>query len=442
MNSLERRLLIGLGVLLLLVFAALLWGSVAAVRSLAETHVLTRLEHDAEALISAFGPNKRGQSQLRVGRVTPIYQQPLSGHYFIFAFADDTRIRSRSLWDEDLPLEWQQPGNVVVQHVDGPDDQRLLARTAGYEKAGRQFSLLVAEDLTPMDREIDHLQWTGFVLLSGAFLIVLLFQRFILRRGFRPLDQTRQEIGQVTRGDRHSIGELGPSEVRPLTSEINRLLDQQQRRMNRSRQALGNLAHALKGPLSLLTRDIDAMPVSSEQRGHLIQRLSRISELIDRELKRARIAGQGPGQHFRPDVHIRELVEAMLQLHRERGVDIDVGPLPDQVMPFDYEDMLELLGNLLDNACKWAEKKVSLTMAAGRDISFVIADDGPGIAPDQGATLLQRGSRLDEQTEGHGLGLAIVRDLVDDYRGILEIGQSTSLGGLEVRVRLPLPIND
>ncbi len=439
MNSLERRLVVGLSGVLLLVFGVLLWGSVAAVRSLAEAHVLTRLEHDAEALVTAFGPNKRGRIRLREGRITPIYQQPLSGHYFIFSFEDDAKIRSRSLWDEDIPLERQSTGHVIVQHLDGPGDQQLLARTAGYEKAGRRFSLLVAEDLTPLSRQIDRLQWMELALLVCAFVVIVLFQRAILRRCFMVLDRVQHEIEQVTRGDRQQIEELGPSEVRPLTAEVNRLLGQQQRRLQRSRQALGNLAHALKGPLSLMTRDIEAMPASDDKLGRLTARLSRIGALIDRELKRARIAGQGPGQHFHPSRHVPELVEALTQLHQERSIKIAVESLPEQALPFDYEDMLELLGNLLDNACKWAEGKVKLKVTVGHDVMFTVSDNGPGVDRGVRETLLERGSRLDEQIDGHGFGLAIAKDLVDDYDGSLEIGRSASMGGLEVRVRLPLP---
>jgi signal transduction histidine kinase len=438
LNSLERRLVVGLAAVLLLVFAFLFWGSVTAVRSLAESQVLTRLEHDAEALLAAFGPNPRGQLRLREQRITPIYQQPLSGHYFVFAFDGEDRIRSRSLWDEGLSVDPLAPGAVTVQRLPGPAGQRLLVRSAGYEKAGRRFTLLVAEDLTPMARQIERFQWLVLVLLGLALLIVVLIQRLILRRGFASLDRVRAEITQVSGGAREQIGELGPSEVRPLTAEVNRLLRQLQQRLTRSRQALGNLAHALKAPLSLLTRDIETLPLADEERQRLDQRLQRIGQLIDRELKRARIAAGGAGQHFVPARHVPELIEALGQLHRARGLEIAVGTLPDHTLPLDYEDMLELLGNLLDNACKWAAGRVELAVSLDRDIRFVVADDGAGVADEAHQALLERGSRLDEQAAGHGLGLAIAKDLVDDYEGTIELGRSARLGGLEVRVRLPL----
>jgi signal transduction histidine kinase len=188
-----------------------------------------------------------------------------------------------------------------------------------------------------------------------------------------------------------------------------------------------------------MTRDIEAMPASADERRRLTARLSRISALIDRELKRARIAGQGPGQHFHPPQHVPELIEALTQLHQERGISIGVGPLPDQPLPFDYEDMLELLGNLLDNACKWATSRIELKVTVGHDVMFTVSDDGPGVDREAREALLKRGSRLDEQIDGHGLGLAIVKDLVEDYCGSMEITRSDHLGGLEVRVHLPTP---
>lgn len=438
MKSLERRLIVGLSSILLLVFIALFWASTTVVRTLAEAHILTRLEHDAEALVAALELPPNHPPGLVEGRITPIYQQPLSGHYFVFAFDTQDTLRSRSLWDEQLALDTLEPGRINVGTRRGPSNQTLLVRTAGYEKGGQKVTLLVAEDLTPMERQIEHMQWSGLGLLAIALLCVVLFQRYILRRGFMSLDQVRTEIQQVTSGRQQQIDALGPSEVRPLTTEINRLLSHQQQRLQRSRHALGNLAHGLKAPLSLLTRDIETLPLAQDERQRLVERLMRISVLIDRELKRARIAGEGAGQYFHPSRHIPELIEALEQLHKERNIDIAVGELPDVALPLDYEDMLELLGNLLDNACKWATGRVELTIDVNHDVTCVVADDGAGIQHESRAALLERGSRLDEETQGHGLGLAIVKNLIDDYGGRIEFARSTNLGGFEVRVHLPL----
>ncbi|MGB5252987.1 MAG: ATP-binding protein, partial [Sedimenticolaceae bacterium] len=141
---------------------------------------------------------------------------------------------------------------------------------------------------------------------------------------------------------------------------------------------------------------------------------------------------------FMPAQHVPELIEAVSQLYRERELEIAMGSMPDLMLPLDYEDMVELLGNLLDNACKWASRRVRIDIAVNNSVRLIVADDGPGVAEEARAVLLQRGSRLDEQESGHGLGLAIVRDMVDDYKGSLELWRSPDLGGLEVHVQLPL----
>jgi signal transduction histidine kinase len=437
-KSLERQFVVGLAVMLLAVFGLLFWGSVTAVRSIGEAYVLMRLEHDAESLVAALGPSPRGQMRLREGRITPIYQQPLSGHYFTFLINGSTAIRSRSLWDETLPVTPTEPGTVLVQELPGPGGQRLMIRTAGYAKGGQRFTLLVAEDLAPITRQIERFQLGALGLLTFAMLAVLLVQRLVLRRGFRGLDRIRAELQRVSSGGMQQIEDLGPSEIRPLTSEVNRLLRQLQQRLQRSRQALGNLAHALKAPLSLLTQDVESLPLTNGERQRLSARLERIRQLVDRELRRARIAGEGPGRRFVPAAHVPELIEAVNQLYRGRSLEIMTSAMTEAMLPLDYEDMLELLGNLLDNACKWADHRVHLEITVDEAVTMTVADDGPGLARDAHDALLQRGSRLDEQERGHGLGLAIVRDLVDDYHGRLQLGRSAHLGGLEVRVVLPV----
>lgn len=438
MRSLERRFVVGTTAALLIVFGGLFWVSVIAVRSLSEAYVLARLEHDAEALVAAVRTNPRGQVRLREGRVTPIYQQPLSGHYFILTLRDSSQIRSRSLWDETLSAPYVAPGQVRIGQEAGPAGQHLLLRTAGYAKDGLVFSLTVAEDLAPLAADIRRFQQVALALLALALLVIVLTQRYVLRRGFRALDEVRAEVRQVSSGEREALHRLGPAEIRPLTTEINRLLQQVQRRLQRSRQALGNLAHALKTPLSLLTRDIDALPLPDADRRQLGVQLQRISSLIQRELKRARFAGEGTSERFNPARQVPDLLDALRQMHRGRDLEITSGVLPDTALPPDHEDMLELLGNLLDNACKFAAHRIDLQIVLDQGLQITVADDGPGIADAERQALLRRGTRLDEQQAGHGLGLAIVKDLVSDYAGHIELSRSALLGGLEVRIVLPL----
>lgn len=438
MKSLEARLASGLLLALLVVFTLLLWGASVAVESLGRSYVQTRLEHDAEALLGAVRRAPDGSARLRAGRVTPIYQQPLSGHYFEIAFSDGTRLRSRSLWDYDLVLPSVALGAVRRDIIDGPGEQRLLVRSAGYEKDGIGFTLTVAEDLAPLLVQMTQIRWLALAVLVVALLVVLVAQRLLLRRSFRELDSVRTELREVADGEREQIDSLGPAEVQPLTTEVNRLLTQLQQRLQRSRRAVGNLAHALKGPLSLMTHDLDALPMSEAQRTQTRRRLDRVAQLVERELKRARFAGEGGGQRFRPARDVPDLVDALRRLYQSRKLDIRVLELSEAMSPFDYDDMLELLGNLLDNACKWARETIEIRVTLADNLVVTVADDGPGIPQDAREALLRRGTRLDEEVEGTGLGLAIVGDLVRHYRGQITLTAAPRLGGLEVCVTLPL----
>ena len=419
-------------------FGLLLWLSAAAVRSVSEAYLLTRLEHDAEALVAALWVNPAGQVRLREGRVTPIYQQPLSGHYFEFALADGSRLRARSLWDEGLDLPPVAVGTVRVERRPGPAGQSLLVRTAGYARDDLVFSLAVAEDLAPMEAQIRRFQQLALAVLGAALVLVVLIQRWVLRRGFRTVDRVRAQLRAVSEGQRERLDFMGPVEIRPLSTEINRLLEQVRQRLQRSRQALGNLAHGLKSPLTLVTRELDRLPLPAADRDRITGQLERLGQLVERELKRARFAGEGAGQRFDPAQDIPDLAEAVGRLHQDRGVRVEIGRLDAGSVPFDREDILELLGNLLDNACKWARERVVIEMIRDDDVVFRVCDDGPGIAVDDRARLLRRGVRLDEQEPGHGLGLAIVRELVEGYGGSLTLDEAAGLGGLEVRVVLPL----
>lgn len=441
MNSLERRFVVGLAVTLLAAFGVLFWVSVTAVRTLSEAYLLTRIEHDAEALLGVIGSNPHGQLRMREGRITPIYQQPLSGHYFAVHLADGQQIRSRSLWDEGLDVTPAAVGEVRVTQHAGPAGQWLLQRTAGYEKDGLMFTLAVAEDLTLMQREIARFQVMVLAVLGVALLLIVAVQRLLLRQGFRSLDRVRDELHHIAAGHRQRLEAMGPVEIQPLTGEVNRLLDRMQQRLDRSRRALGNLAHALKTPLSLATRDLDALSLPPAGRDRIAGQLRRVHELVERELKRARFAGDGAGQRFVPAAQVPDLLDALRQLYRDRALAIELAAaLPDGSLPFDHEDMLELLGNLLDNACKWAAHRIVLELRLDRQgLTLRIADDGPGVDGADTRLLMRRGTRLDEQEPGHGLGLAIVRDLVDGYGGSLELTRSAGLGGLEVLVQLPVP---
>ncbi len=425
--------------LTLVVLMGLMWfvGS-NNLRDMAERLVTSRLEHDAEGLLAAIaiGPGKEGV-QLR--RVSQVYMQPLSGHYYVIRFADGYTMYSRSLWDQSMDIPMLRTGESRRLIVNGSSKQPVLLLLNGYEKDGRKFTLGVAEDMTTAYKERDSfISW--FALLAfGGLLILLLVQSVVVRHSFKRLLKVREDIHLLEQGKAVKLSEDVPAEVLPVVQEFNYLLILLSQRMERSRNGLGNLAHALKGPLNILIQYFDSC--GSDEGIDFSQakaQTRRIQTLMDRELKRARLSGKNPsGLRFDPVAELPDLVEVLQQVHRGKNISIESRIATSTKSFGDREDMLELFGNLLDNACKWAASKVVCSITMGEDLVFLVEDDGSGLKDEDIHNLTQRGTRLDENVEGHGLGLAIVGDIVKLYGGSIGFSRSDELGGLRVQVLLP-----
>ena len=443
MNSLQQRLQLGLTSSVVFLMLLLWWLVGGAIEKFGEEFVQSRLGHDADSLLSALQADNNGVLQLTEGRMGSIYKQPFSGHYFVVLYGDK-KFYSRSLWDESLEVTPLAKGETRQWTVSGPSGQTLLMWAGGFQKQGSRFTIAVGEDLTPLTKSLVRFNWY-FAGLSFLVLIVLLsVQQYIVRRSFRPLAQIRQEIKKLQQGAVGELTEVVPSEIQPLVSEVNHLLSLLGERLKRSRNSMGNLAHALKAPLSLLTQlaqqeDVRALPeLSASLKNHT----DAIRQLMDRELKRARLMGQGiPGARFSPQEEMPSLVDVLQRMfvtddRRVKPLNIH-WQVPDVVFIFDRDDMLELIGNLLDNACKWAKYEVHCELQGdSHHLLLVVEDDGPGCNDEEIKRLTARGVRIDEAVPGHGLGLAIVHDVVEIYGGELKLDRSSALGGLRVTVRL------
>jgi signal transduction histidine kinase len=273
----------------------------------------------------------------------------------------------------------------------------------------------------------------------AGLLLILLLQRVTVRRALRPLETAREQIAQLQQGQRSQLDAQVPLELEPLVAQINHLLAHTEDSLKRSRNALGNLGHALKTPLAVLLSlasnpKLQAYP---ELRKVLQEQLEQVQQRLNRELNRARLAGDAlPGALFDCDAEVPGLLATLNMIHGEH-LELSYQGVPGLQLPWDREDLLELLGNLLDNACKWADAQIHLSIEANAEgFCLKVEDDGPGIPEAQRAQVFSRGTRLDEQTDGHGLGLGIVRDIVDAWGGVLQLHESP-LGGLQVLIELP-----
>jgi signal transduction histidine kinase len=435
LRSIQGRLSLGLGAVLVII------GLVVAQLSLwlfevgLQRYLEAGLRSDGESVLMALMRRDSGL-QLDELRLLPAYQRPFSGQYFRIDF-DDVHWRSRSLWD----LQMQRPATVGL-HSDltlGPDGQSLLTLRTDYRRLGHDISISVARDYSPVRESFLLMQRVGLAIAALALLVILGLQRLTVKRALRPLERACEQIAQLQQGQRSQLDTRVPEELAPLVGQINHLLNHTEDSLKRSRHALGNLGHALKTPLAVLLSLAGGERLADRpQIQQLLQlQLGEIQRRLARELNRARLSGDAlPGVLFDSQAEWPGLLATLQSVHGEH-LDIRLEASLQTPLPWDREDLLELLGNLLDNACKWADAQVCLSIAQD-DLGWNlwVDDDGPGVAPARRAEVLGRGARLDEQVPGHGLGLAIVRDIVDSWHGRLTLEQSP-LGGLRAHIHLP-----
>ena len=435
MKSIQRHLSLGLISVMVVVGVVLAQTSLWLFEAGLQRYLEAGLRNDSENLLVALvrGPNG---VQLDEQRLSPAYQRPFSGHYFRIDFAD-VHWRSRSLWDQELPRlpEAGLKGNLQL----GPEGQQLLVLRSDYKRFGTMISISVAQDYTPVRESFRLMRQVGLVVGVAALLLVLVLQRVTVRRALRPLETARNQIAQLQQGQRSQLDTQVPQELEPLVAQINHLLAHTEDSLKRSRNALGNLGHALKTPMAVLlsAASSDALKDHPQLSQLLREQLEQVQQRLNRELNRARLAGDAlPGALFDCEKELPGLLATLRMIHGEH-LDLAYQVAPGLHLPWDREDLLELLGNLLDNACKWADAEVRLSVSeTPRGYLLAVEDDGPGIPQAQRDQVFSRGARLDEQRVGHGLGLGIVRDIVEVWGGVLQL-QESELGGLKVLIELP-----
>ncbi|MDH3599649.1 MAG: ATP-binding protein [Candidatus Tectomicrobia bacterium] len=440
MRSLQARLGVSLAISLVALFI-LEWFVVSpTIRKLTDDYVISRLRLDATSLLALVTISEDGTPEVDASRLDPLYQRPLSGHYFQVITADGHPLQSQSLWDEAFHVPMTLPGEVKRAEATGPSGQQLLVLVSGFEKQGHHLTLAIAEDITPLKldlRQFQNAYMVASLIILGSLIAI---QSLIVQLSFRPLHRVRQDIARLERGEMSQIRESVPTEVRPVVQEMNRLLRVLEERLRRSRNALGNLAHALKTPLTLVMQlaEYEDMDKAPEARSQLREYTTILHHRLERELRRARLAGgDSANQRLVLDDEITPLIDTVRSLYQDMDLDI-VCCMPKQtVFRGNREDFLELLGNLLNNACQWARHQIAITIDDASRLYLTVEDDGPGCPADVLQHLAKRGVRLDESIPGHGLGLAICKDIVQQYNGDIVFGRSSQLGGFLVEVTLP-----
>jgi signal transduction histidine kinase len=262
-----------------------------------------------------------------------------------------------------------------------------------------------------------------------------------VRRGISPINQLRDRLAAVHKGIGARVGGAYPTEVQPVVDELNALLDERERRVARAVAKAGDLAHGLKTPLAVLAHEAQQVRAGGQEHlaAEIDQQIDRMLRQIDYHLARARsvAAAASPGARASIAASAEGIARVLQRLHSERGMLIEIDVPSSHAFSGQREDLDEMLGNLLDNACKWARTRVKLTCSKeGDQVVIIVDDDGPGIEPSMREAIMQRGVRADETAPGSGLGLAIVRDIAEIYRGSISL-EASPMGGARARLSLP-----
>jgi signal transduction histidine kinase len=379
------------------------------------------------------------------GRYWTILDQPAGGGGL------NVLERSRSLFDSDLMIPAEQserlmsePGKTLFFDLRGPQNRplraaALLARLPDYP---RPVVFIAAEDRSPIDADaarFARITTLALVILGGGLIAAVVVQ---VRVGLLPLFRLRREVASVRRGRAEKLDGVYPEELAPLAVELNALLSHNQEVVERQRTHVGNLAHALKTPLSVMLTEAGQRPGALAE---VVERqAATMREQVDHHLRRARAAArsQTSGERTPVEPIMDELAVTLERIFQDRfegrGIEIDWRCPEDLCFQGERQDFMELAGNVMENAGKWCKGKVRAEAVASspEQMTLTVDDDGPGLPPDRWSDALKRGQRMDEHTPGSGLGLSIVDELARAYGGSVTLGASP-LGGLRVTLILP-----
>lgn len=344
------------------------------------------------------------------------------------------------IWESDSTLNWSQIPQLdrpevgkemfVTRQIDGKNFFQF-SYTAEFEDRNFMFPVTfhILQERRLFDREVSAYRTTLWQWLGLISLLLIALLVFSLYAALRPISQLVSQISDVEKGKCHRLAGTFPPELEHLKTSLNHLLDSELKQRQRYYNSLGDLAHNLKTPLALLKGNDQVMQIASEP-------VEQIDSIISRQLKRA-VAGAGSGWQQKVALSglLQQIISAMKKVYADKQLDIELQDDAQAELAADKTDLMELFGNLIDNACKAARKQVRVSVhQEDKILVLMIEDDGPGIRPEQRQQILNRGTRLDSYPGGQGLGMAIVTDLVNAYQGKLEIAESP-LGGNLFRIR-------
>jgi len=444
-KTLTGRLLIAAALWTVLVLAV--GGVVLSVtfQNYVENDFNQRLTEQMDDVLGLMEVNTQDQLQFRRNLSDQRYDTPYSGHYWQITEKDGDTIRSRSLWDTELQVNHSHTQFTILLHdISGPEDQmlRIAERDVTLPEAPeRVFRVQIASHLEEVQSAVeayDQIVIWSLILIAVAIIIAVFAQ---VRFALSPIRRVRRSLKDVRQGRIPRLDEELPDDIAPLADEINALIKHNEQIISRARTHVGNLAHALKTPLSVLSNEAENLK-DERLKEQITTQTATMQSHINHHLKRARIAGGGAGHGANIRTSIEGLKSAIERLFTEKNLKISLDIRDNLIFAGEKEDLDEIIGNLMDNAAKWCKSNIAVTVTALPDAplrprcEISVEDDGKGVAAKDFDSLFERGMRLDEQTPGTGLGLNIVREIAELSGGAVRLDKS-NLGGLRVIVSLP-----
>ena len=446
MSSLSARLLVSVSVLLLFFFGATIVVLDSAFREAGEQAREDILDGHLMAILAAAEATEQGTLEMPPDLQEPRFGAIGSGLYAeIRDAAGGTVWQSRSALGLDVPFgEISRDGSRQFREESLADGTPLLTLSIAVQwelpdGELRPFTFKVAESLDSFNAQLARFRQQLFGWFAAVAAIMLLAISALMRRLLRPLRDIESQIGEIEEGRRQSLAGQFPAELTGVARNMNLLIDSERGRSERYKQTLDNLAHSLKTPLAAMRA-----LVNQGRHGPLAdkfhEQIDRMDEIVRYQLRKpaASAAGGLLATAVPVGQEVDRIVDGLRKVYHDKDPEIDADVAGGLLFRGDKGDFLEVVGNLLDNACKWCERRVRIRIQRAPTAGMLvrIADDGPGIPESAVEALLQRGTRLDESTPGHGIGLAVVKDIVTSYGGELTIAGS-DLGGAEFTVTLP-----
>jgi signal transduction histidine kinase len=396
-----------------------------------------RLDAYASTLAGRTEVTLDGALQLPQAPHEPRFEQVFSGWYWQIRRGTTVIGTSRSLWDSSLSYAANPEIASRIVELPGPRDEPLRGLVLQLQLRGQAdpLELIVALPLAEVEIEVSAFQrLLAFALGSLGVMLVIVFSLQI-RWGLAPLRRMEQDLQRVRSGKASHIAPDLPRDLRQVATVMNEVLAQQAQLIERARSTAGNLAHALKTPLASLRLRIERpQPDTAGLRADLAQ----VQRIVDHHLARAAAAGRAGGfRRTRLRDAIEPVIDAVSAMHRGRRIAVERHLASDVTVAVDAQDLQELIGNLLDNAVKWARSRVEVhALETPTGVRLAVDDDGPGIPPEARERVVARGTQLDQTAQGSGLGLAIVRDITALY-GIRFTLADSAIGGLRATLEIP-----